>query len=73
MSAIPLELVWPVLAVELVLLVVALVDCVPSMDTNGPKWLWVLLTVIVPVLGPMVYFMFGKKRANDGSNIRRPK
>ena len=51
----------PVLLLELVLLIVALADLRRRPRTNGPKWLWVLVIVLVQVLGPLLYFLFGRR------------
>ena len=49
--------------VELVLLVSALVSLVrrPAEALNGPRWLWVVVIVFINTIGPIVYFLFGRK------------
>jgi hypothetical protein len=55
-----LPLLIPILIIELVLFVVALVDIIRRKKTNGPKWLWVLI-LFIQIIGPIVYFIVGRK------------
>jgi Phospholipase_D-nuclease N-terminal len=50
-------------AVQLILLVVALADLWrrPSCQVNGPKPLWLAIS-LVNFVGPLAYFAFGRKR-----------
>jgi hypothetical protein len=51
----------PVLLVELVLLAIALLDLIRRERTKGPKWAWVLVIVLINVIGPIVYLLFGRE------------
>jgi uncharacterized membrane protein YhaH (DUF805 family) len=45
----------------LVLDIVAIVDCVKrSMDT-GMKVLWIVLIILLPIIGLILYFLLGRK------------
>ena len=47
----------------LVLSLYALIDCIltPSVDTRVlPKWLWLVVVVVVPVLGPIGWLLGGR-------------
>ena len=45
----------------LVLDIVAIVDCVQrSMDT-GMKVLWIVLIILLPIIGLILYFLLGRK------------
>jgi uncharacterized membrane protein YhaH (DUF805 family) len=47
--------------VILVLDIVAIVDCVQrSMDT-GMKVLWIVLIILLPIIGLILYFLLGRK------------
>lgn len=61
MSNIPMTVILPIILIELILLVVALVDCIRAKKTNGPKWLWIILIIFIEILGPVLYFVFGRK------------
>lgn len=53
----------PALLVQLILLVVALIDLMKRENTRGPKWVWLLVILLVNIFGPIVYLLFG--RDND--------
>ena len=54
----------PVLVVQLLLMIVALVDLARREKTRGPKWLWALIIIFGELLGPIVYFVFGRVDEN---------
>jgi uncharacterized membrane protein YhaH (DUF805 family) len=51
----------PVLIIQLVLIVIALIDLVKREHTRGPKWLWAIIIILVNFIGPIVYFVVGRK------------
>ena len=51
----------PIALLQLALLVVALIDLARRERTRGPKWLWVLIILFVNLIGPIVYFVFGRE------------
>lgn len=66
--------VLPVVAAVL-LLVFSLVDCVQSPDTrvrNLPKWVWLLLILLVPVAGPIAW-LFGGRPIIDPPSRPQPR
>ena len=60
-----LEVNWVLIArviiIEFVLLIVALIDAIRN-ETKGPKIAWILLIVFIGIIGPVVYFIFGRKK-----------
>lgn len=56
-----LPLLIPVILIELALLITALVDLVRREQTRGPKWAWALVIVLINFIGPIVYFVAGRK------------
>ena len=48
--------------VVLVLDIVAIVDAVKSSMDTGKKVLWVILVLVLPVIGMVLYFLIGKKK-----------
>ena len=56
-----LPLLIPIILIELALLIIALVDVVRRPNTNGPKLMWVLIIILVNVIGPILYFIIGRK------------
>lgn len=51
----------PILLLQLVLIVVALLDLARRERTRGPKWLWVLIILFVNLIGPIIYFVVGRE------------
>jgi hypothetical protein len=51
----------PVLIIQLVLMIVALIDLVRREKTRGPKWLWVVIILLVNYIGPIIYFVAGRQ------------
>ena len=59
-----IKLLVPVVLLEITLLVVALRDLVRRESvTGGNKILWGVIIVFFQILGPIVYFVFGRKEA----------
>jgi drug/metabolite transporter (DMT)-like permease len=56
-----LPLLIPVILIELGLMVAALVDLIRRPQTRGPKWVWALVIVLVNFIGPIIYFVAGRK------------
>ena len=56
-----LPLLIPVVLIELGLMVIALVDLIRRSRTRGPKWVWVLVIVLINFIGPIIYFVAGRK------------
>ena len=55
------SLVAPLIVLQVILMIAALVSCMRQEETNGPKWLWVLIILFVNILGPILYFVMGRK------------
>ncbi len=56
-----LLLLIPIVILQLALMVVALIDIAKREQTNGPKWVWILVVVFGEILGSVLYFIFGRK------------
>ena len=54
-------LIAPLLAVQVILAIVAIIDIARIHATNGPKWVWVLVALFINTIGPIIYFIFGRK------------
>jgi hypothetical protein len=55
-------LIAPLIIIQLILMITALVDLIRIKDTNGPKWLWVLIILLVNIIGPIIYFVIGRRQ-----------
>lgn len=60
-DSIPWMLILPVLIIQLVLVVVSVIDLLRVKNTNGPKWMWALIIVFFNIIGPVVYFIVGRR------------
>jgi hypothetical protein len=56
-------IIAPILVIQLILLIIALIDLSKINQTNGPKWLWAIIIIFVNILGPITYFVFGRKQS----------
>ena len=54
----------PIVIVQLILMVVALLDLIRREKTRGPKWIWALVILFGEILGPIIYFVFGRDNEN---------
>lgn len=61
LNGIPWGLIAPILGIQLLLMVIALVSCIREEKTNGPKWLWILVILFINILGPVLYFVIGRR------------
>lgn len=37
-----------------------------------PKWLWVLVTLLFPVVGPLMWLILGRPKAQPAADVPRP-
>lgn len=53
----------PILLLQLELMLFALLDLIrrPAAATNGPRWLWALIIIIINIIGPIAYFLAGRR------------
>lgn len=51
----------PVLVIQVILLIVALIDLTKTHATRGPKWMWALIIIFLNIIGPVAYFVAGHK------------
>lgn len=57
-----LPLLAPLLIIEIVLLVVALVDLIRREQVRYfPKWVWVVIILILNFIGPIAYLLLGRE------------
>jgi hypothetical protein len=58
-----LPYIIPLIILQLILLVVALVDFLKNNPVRGPRWLWLVLIIFFSIVGPILYFTVGRKEA----------
>ena len=57
-----LPFIIPLLILQLALMIVALVDLIKRQRVRGDnKVLWALVIVLVNIIGPVVYLIFGRE------------
>jgi hypothetical protein len=56
-----LPFIIPLVLLQLTLMIVALVDLIRREKTRGPKWVWVLVILLGELIGPIIYFIFGRE------------
>lgn len=56
-----LPLLIPILLLQLILMIAALVDLARRERTKGPKWLWAVIIVLGELIGPVLYFLIGRE------------
>ncbi len=56
-----LPLLIPIFLVQIALIVIALWDLWKREVTRGPKWLWVLVILLVNFIGPIIYLVVGRE------------
>jgi len=56
-----LPLLAPLLLIQLALIAAGLIDLARRERTRGPKWAWALVIVLFSMIGPIVYFLFGRE------------
>lgn len=54
-------IIAPLLIVQVLLTFFALIDWIKQENTRGPKMLWLFIIIFVATLGPVLYFIIGKK------------
>ncbi|WP_420630257.1 PLD nuclease N-terminal domain-containing protein [Candidatus Leptofilum sp.] len=58
-----LPLLIPIFIIQLVLIAFALIDLMRRDNTRGPKWVWVLVILLVNMIGPIIYLLVGRDEA----------
>ncbi|MEK5100581.1 PLD nuclease N-terminal domain-containing protein [Cytobacillus sp. FSL M8-0252] len=61
LNGIPWGAIAPIIVLQLILMIIALVSCIKEEKTNGPKWLWILVILFIGIIGPVLYFVVGRR------------
>ncbi|GEN53483.1 MULTISPECIES: PLD nuclease N-terminal domain-containing protein [Halobacillus] len=57
-----LAIIAPLLIIQVVLMITALVSLIRAEATKGPKWMWALIILFINTIGPIAYFIFGRSQ-----------
>ena len=55
-----IPLLIPIILLRFRLMVAALIDVIKREKTKGPKWVWIVVIVLVNLFGPIIYFIAGR-------------
>ncbi|MBS4207966.1 PLD nuclease N-terminal domain-containing protein [Bacillus sp. FJAT-50079] len=55
-------LIAPILVIQFILIVIAFIDLKRQIQTNGPKWMWALIILFGNLIGPILYFVIGRRK-----------
>ena len=56
-----LPLLWPLVVIQVGLMIFALIDLSRRSVVRGPKWVWALVIIFINIIGPIVYFVVGRE------------
>ncbi|MED3572139.1 PLD nuclease N-terminal domain-containing protein [Cytobacillus praedii] len=56
-----IPIVAPIILIQLILLTIAIIDLVRIEKVNGPKWVWIIVILFVNIVGPILYFVIGRR------------
>ena len=62
LAAIPWNLILPLLVLQLILMGVALTDAIRHKRTNGPFIMWIFIIIFLNIVGPILYFIVGRRQ-----------
>ncbi|MFC9542573.1 transcriptional regulator [Lysinibacillus sp. KCTC 33748] len=63
LAEVPWAVIAPLIVVQFILMIIALVDLRKIHATNGPKILWVFLIIFTSYIGSIAYFIVGRKQS----------
>lgn len=52
----------PLLVIQGILIIIAAIDWFRIDKTTGPKWMWLPIILFVSILGPVLYFVIGRRQ-----------
>ena len=61
LNGVPWGVIAPVLVLQLIFMIIALVSCIREEKTNGSKWLWIPIILFISLIGPVLYFVVGRR------------
>jgi len=61
LSSINWGIIAPIIVINLILVIVALFSLIKAPATRGPKLLWAIIILFIGIIGPVLYFVIGRK------------
>ncbi|MMZ68144.1 Negative regulatory protein YxlE [compost metagenome] len=56
-------LIAPIIALQFMLMVAALISLIRADSVRGAKWIWAMVIIFASLVGSIVYFLIGRKEA----------
>ncbi|MNI50601.1 Negative regulatory protein YxlE [compost metagenome] len=56
-------LIAPIIVLQFILMVTALISLIRAESVRGAKWIWALAIIFTGIAGSIVYFLIGRKEA----------
>lgn len=60
MDVVPL--LFPLIFLDIILIVVGIFAWLKTDHTNGPRWLWLCIIIFITVIGPILFFTIGRRQ-----------
>lgn len=61
LNEVPWGAIAPILVLQFLLMIIALISCIREEKTNGPKWMWIPIILTIQLIGPVLYFVIGRR------------
>jgi len=62
LANIPWSLIMPIIVLQFILMIVALVDVIRHKKANGSYIMWIFIIVLGGMIGSILYFIFGRRQ-----------
>ncbi|MDW0114566.1 MULTISPECIES: PLDc N-terminal domain-containing protein [Sporosarcina] len=62
LANIPWKLIAPVLVLQFILMVIALIDLIKNQRTKDSFIMWLFIILLLNLIGPILYFIFGRRQ-----------
>ncbi|MFD0715942.1 PLD nuclease N-terminal domain-containing protein [Paenibacillus sp. GCM10027626] len=59
------SIIAPIVLLQVVLMIIALVVCIRAEETNGPRWMWLLIIVCGSLIGSILFFIIGRRSTSS--------
>ncbi|MCG5104982.1 PLD nuclease N-terminal domain-containing protein [Oceanobacillus alkalisoli] len=63
MDSLNLGLILPLFFIQGILIIVAVFDWIKQEENvRGNRWVWLVIILVLTMVGPILYFIFGRRR-----------
>ncbi|MBM7542128.1 PLD nuclease N-terminal domain-containing protein [Amphibacillus cookii] len=56
-----IKLLWPLILLQFILTIAALIAWYRTEETKGEKWVWLLIILFANTIGPILFFIIGRR------------